>query len=252
MVAAANWIFITKHKNDADMIPLIGAIGNPIPLTYGDFFFFGLWDDGREIRVSGERKKLGDLVSCIHTGRHLQQLRDARGQGYEFHFLIIEAEMRPNPKTGLLQHRLYGKWMNFLLIPDNPKSTIEYFRVDDYLNEIAWYAGVVIKYSSSAKETANQVIGIYEMFQKVPEDHTSLNKFYTPPEPVVSFLLGRPGLLRRIVKEYEGIGWERSLEVETFFEGHVKAFDQASAAELQKIDGIGKKLAQSIIEEREK
>lgn len=247
-----NWIFITKHKNDADMKPLIGEVGNEIPLQYGDFFFFGLWEDGKEVRVSGERKKLGDLVACILNGRHVQQLRDAKGQGYEFHFLIIEAEMRPNPKNGLLQHRLYGKWVDFRLIPDEPKSTIEYFRVDDYLNEIAWYAGVVIKYSSSAKETADQVIGIYEMFQKAPREHTSLNKFYTSPPPVVSFLVGRPGLLRRIAKEYDGIGWEKSLGVETFFEGSVRAFNHASSEELQQAEGIGKKLAQSIVEERDR
>ncbi len=53
-------------------------------------------------------------------------------------------------------------------------------------------------------------------------------------------------MLRRVAKELPGIGWERSLAVEKHFVS-VLAMMLAKSPEWEKVDGIGKTLAQKIV-----
>jgi hypothetical protein len=61
-----NPIFVTTAANDSDLrYYLTKAIPAPIPC--GDVVFNG----AGEFRVSVERKKIPDMVACIHSGRYI-------------------------------------------------------------------------------------------------------------------------------------------------------------------------------------
>ena len=95
------------------------------------------------------------------------------------------------------------------------------------------------------------VVDLYTLFQKPPEDHTSLRQFYTPPDVYASFL-SRPSLLRKVISQWEGIGWVKALEFETQFPttAHLlQAIVSGDTKVLMTVDGIGKVLAEHIIEE---
>jgi len=185
-------IYVTEAPNDQDLLPLLGGIALPAPIPHGDFCFFGVWEELRAIRVCGERKKISDLVQCITiTGRHLKQVQDAREAGFEFIFLVTEGLYRPG-ENGELEVREGNKW-----VPYYP--AIEYYRVDSYLNELQWYMGVVVKRSSSPRETARLVLDMYRLFQEPPEQHDSLKRFYSIPAPMrYRDWKKKPSLLRRV------------------------------------------------------
>jgi len=86
------------------------------------------------------------------------------------------------------------------------------------------------------------------MFQKPPEEHSSLEGFHQPPNPVS--LNGRPGLMRRVFKELHGIGWERSKRAEDYFKGRLSLVDALRAGEeWQNIEGIGPEISKMIYKE---
>src|SRR3990167_11216888 len=156
-------IFLSTAPNENDLEPIFAGLATRAPIPFGDFNWLAAWDDG-PCWVWGERKKIGDLVSCVvDTGRLLAQIQRAHENGFKIFFAVVEAQFRPNPQSGMLQtlRGAEGKrpsWVDYHLNPKDRNSTkIEYSRIDNYLNELAFYLGIRIKISHDAKETARIV-----------------------------------------------------------------------------------------------
>jgi len=250
-------ILVASAPNDPfnnDLIPLIGGLAVPTPLPYGDIVFFGVWGNHQPIRVCIERKKLYDIVQCIlASGRHMQQVQDASTAGFDFIFIIVEGIFRPGPTSGLIEVRSGSKWvpMSQVRIRRGQLPDLEYKRLDDYLNELDLYLSVRSRRSSSPSETAKIAMDLYYLFQRPPEDHTSLRQFYTPPDAYAGFL-ERPSLLRRVASQFPDIGWVRSRAFEQRFSSLADlclAILEGDTKALMQVDGIGKTLADRIIDE---
>jgi ERCC4-type nuclease len=230
-------IFVTTAANDTDLVPLFDqrahGIARPIEVGYGDFSFFGVWEAGVPIRVSGDRKKLGDMLKCLHDGRYVHQIQRARETGIGHLFLVLEAIYRASPVDNIVQVKRGTRWVDA-----EPRT--DHARLDSYLDQLAVYGGVLVKRSHSPRETVELVLNLYLMFQRTPESHGSLRSIYTPPRPQsMSFLNKPPSLLRRWASELPGVGWKLSGGVE-------RAFDSALEMVIcpprrwPKVKGIGK------------
>jgi len=246
-----NPIYLTSAPNDADLIPHLGHLCQPYDIQCGDFNFQGYWQDNQPVWIWGERKKLSDLVNCaLDTGRFLRQIQDAHAANFTFFFTIIEALYRCG-KDGLIEIKKGNKWVVYHLNPrDSSSPTVHYDRIEGYLNQINYYCNVRVYHTTNAKETANTVLGIYNMFQLPPEDHNSLKQFATSPDPVAAFLT-KPSLIRRVAKEFPGVGWKLSQEFEKGFgctaDLCAVIFNQ-DIERLMELEGVGKKTAEGIIE----
>lgn len=236
-------IYLTSSPNDSDLLPLFSNIGVPhcpMPLPHGDFCWFGWWWEGEEIKVCGDRKKLGDLARCMGDGRHLQQVQDAHQAGFKFAFLIPEGDWRYGKRSGLVEVPRGKEWVP--LIPNTQNS---HWRA--YLDEIEWYLGVKVRYTRSARETVQTVVGLWSMFQQRPEEHKSLHLFHEPQAP--TGVLKRPSLLRRTVNQWPGIGWERSQAVEERAREKKQGLKEVvwwSEEEWMEVEGVGKKTAAGV------
>jgi len=242
-------LYVTNEPNDKDLAKQL-TIADVRELICGDINHTGKWIDGEEIWVWGERKKLGDLVTCaLDSGRLLRQIQDAHQAGFKFLYLIIEAIYRRDPKTGLLQFRRGKNWVDYHINPKDTKSkTVQYSRISGYLNQLRYYLGVHVYHTASVRETALTIMDIYSMFQTSPEEHSSLKQFATSPEPVASFLQ-KPSLARRLLKEFSGMGWDRSKAAELSL-GTAREVCRVMAendmARLMEVEGIGKGITSKI------
>ena len=235
-------IFVTEAPNDRDLLQVLQSVGmNAIsaPIPHGDAVFFGVWADSTACRVCIERKQLGDMVSCILSGRYLQQAATAYDAGFEHLVLIPEGTRRRDANNGLLMVPHGRGWT-----PTVPE--IEYDRFENYLDQLSVYGGVLVKRSRDVTETAAYIRILHSMFQSAPEDHDSLHKIYSEPYPGPVSLFHPPSLLRRIAKELPGIGWKRSAEVEKSF-GSVRDMIAADARRWTQIRGIGSKIAEGVV-----
>jgi len=238
-------IYVTEQPNDADLVKELGSMAIAAPIPHGDIIFFGVWEDDDynvvPIRVCNERKKIGDMASCIITGRYLAQAQAAHEAGMDQLILTVEGSIRPGINGELESGRWRytngkAKYVWESVVPD-----IQYSRFDQYLTEVCLYLGVMVKRSADVKETAAQVKATWLQFQKPPSSHSSLKSIYSMAIPHVEFL-NRPSLVRRMAKEIQGIGWERSGDVDKRFKT-VLEMVSASEKDWMDIPGIGKKTA---------
>ncbi|MDG6912588.1 MAG: hypothetical protein JRN35_05845 [Nitrososphaerota archaeon] len=233
-------LFCTSSPNDTDLVQCLGSSAVVLPIQHGDVCFHAHSDQ----RVLIERKKVGDMASCILSNRYLNQCRQASAAGFDYLCLIVEGDCRPSPEDGLLERPV---WQNRKPVWVTVTPAIPYFRFNQYLDQLQVYAGVIVKRSRDVLETAAQVRSLYEMFQRPPEEHGSLSGFYNAPDRgKVSFV--PPGLVQRVAKELDGVGWERSRAVAREF-ATVREMVAADEKRWRGIEGIGKKTAAKVVRE---
>jgi len=231
-------ILLTTAHNDRDLRPIFGSKAIPAAIPCGDFIFHGLWHEGKTVSICGDRKKFADLVSCIGDNRHLDQVRAAREAGFDFIFVVLEAEWRD--KDGQAQYKRRG-WTD---------AGIETARVHAYLLQLQYYGGVNVFQTKNKQETVRLVLALEKMFSQAPEDHSTLLGFYTAPPPLVS-LYGKPSFMRRVLKELPGVGWELSARIEAraVSKGdELKDLIHWTREEWELVEGIGKGLSSQIWE----
>jgi len=239
-------VYCSNLPNDQDMIRALGSLAVPMPL-FTDCCFTGVGEQGESMLVAVERKKVGDLAQCINDGRLLHQLQVCRENSADVLCLVVEGRYRRNPDDGLLEIPVWGinpRTMHRAEIWQPVKPTMQYSRFDQYLTELAYLAGVIVKRTENVRETADVIQALYANFQTSPSQHQSLKQIFKPPMPVV--LLVRPSLVRRVAAELPGIGWGRSKVVAEHFPS-VRAMVEADVKEWASLDGIGKKTAEKVV-----
>lgn len=239
-------IYTSNLPNDQDMIRALGPIAVPMPL-FTDACFAGVGDNDTQLLVGIERKKIGDLCQCLHDGRLMFQLQVSKEAGCDVLCLIVEGDCRPNPEDGVLEMPVWG--INAKLkraqhwTPVLPITT--YSRFDQYLTELDYLAGVIVKRSRNVQETAAIIKALWLNFQTAPDGHNSLKQMFKPPAPTVQLV--RPSLVRRVASELPGIGWERSRVVAEYFQS-VREMVEAGVERWAALDGIGKKTALKVVQ----
>lgn len=238
-------ITIDNRAGSADLLPLF-PVGSATlgSLEYGDFFFLGSGPDGLLCPVGVERKAIRDLVNSMGTGRLSGHQLPGLTHSYQWVYLIIEGIWRYHPTTGMLETRAGSGWDPITVGPRRFMSR----DVVGYLNTLAIKTGIITLYSSSKRETAQVVYSLHQWWNKPWDDHTSHllpHKGLKSPSGEVELL--KPSLLRRIAAELPGIGWGKSKAIEAHF-GCITDMVLAPAKEWAKIPGIGKTIAQRVVD----
>jgi len=230
-------IYLTSAPNDQDLIPHIPSV-IPCPIPYGDAIFQGYWTDNEIVWSCVERKKLLDMLKCLDDGRHIDQVGRAREAGFEWYVTVLEIPegyMR-EALDGIIEYRNERGWWT--------STGHTYKRLDQYLNELSLYCGVLVKRTHTVRETARVITDLYELFQEPPEKHNSLLRFHRRPNAVN---LQPPSLLRRMAKELEGVDWKRSGWIEEEFkEDGIRKMINAPKMRWLAIKGIGKVITESV------
>ena len=232
-------IYCSNLPNDQDMIKALGSMATPVNL-FTDACFASI--DAKLVCI--ERKKIGDLVSCITNGRFLFQMQNCKSAGADYLCLVLEGRYRRNPEDGLLEVPVWGfnpRTNHRAEVWEPVKPTMMFSRFDQYLTELQRDAGMIVKHTENVRGTADAILALYQNFQTPADQHQSLNQIFKPPTPSVQLV--RPSLLRRMASELNGIGWEWSAVVASRF-GSVREMVDADVviwASLEKEASNGKK-----------
>jgi len=248
-------IYTSDLPNDQDMIKALGSMAIPVNL-FTDACFSSI----DEKLIACERKKIGDMASCVLDGRFLFQMQTCREAGADYLVLVLEGRYRRNPEDGLLEvpvwvpfvnvggyHRRREEWQPV-------KPSIMFSRFDQYLTELQRDVGIIVKRTENVRGTADTVLALYQNFQTPPDQHQSLNQIFKPPTSSVQLV--KPSLVRRVASELDGIGWEWSKVVADRFrsvQDMVEA-DVAVWTGLERVSGngkkrrLGKKTAQKVVQ----
>jgi len=238
------FLFCTDEPNDADLVRTLGAIAVALPL-FTDCCFVSV--DG--LLVACERKKIGDMASCVQTGRLLAQLQASAEVATDVFVVIVEGRYRRNPEDGLLEIPVWGvnpRTMKRCEMWQPVKPSMMFSRFDQYLTELQRDAGIIIKHTEDVRGTADVILALYQNFQTPADQHQSLKQMYKRPPPTVQLV--KPSFTRRVAAELKSIGWDKSALVSARFNS-VEKMVVATEKDWADIPGIGKKLAKSAMAE---
>ena len=243
-------IFTSNLPCDQDMIRALGSMAIPVNLFTDDCF-----SSVDEKLICIERKKIGDMASCILSGRFIFQMQNCKAAGADYLCLILEGRYRRGHEDGLLEVPVWGinGRGNHAEIWQPVKPSIQFSRFEQYLIELQRDAGIIVERTENVGGTATVILALYQNFQSPADRHRSLNQMFKPLAP--SIQLVRPSLVRRVASELSGIGWEWSAVVADRFKS-VKDMVDADVsvwAGLEKVSSngkrrrLGKKIAEKVV-----
>lgn len=209
----------------------------------GDFSFLGSGPDGLNLTIGGELKALSgrsqDALDSWKSGRFVGTQLPKMVRNYQRIYLIIEGVYRPG-ENGCIE---VPKWVNSEARTQSwewvplPFHT-DYRQFDNWLNSLTESGKVRVKRTLDRFETARVIMDLYLWWQKDYDDHRSLFGFDTSQAPVGEL----PSFKRRVAKEIDGIGWNKSEQVATYFPS-VQAMSNAPMEDWMAIPGIGSSIA---------
>ena len=107
------------------------------------------------------------------------------------------------------------------------------------------YPGLIVIYTPTPQETAFHILDKYHYFNSKEWDEHKAHQTFQTDGHVEIF---QASLLRRVAKELDKVGWEKSKTICEYF-GSVVEMANASLKEWMAIPGIGKTMADKIFRE---
>lgn len=211
-------------------------------LEFGDFAFVGRGPKQQDWSVGIERKALSDFLQCLHDHRFVGYQLPGMLSTYHSSFLIVEGVYRPDSNGYMETISWSGGWVRIQL----GKKPILYSAFSNSLNTLRLRSGIQVIQTNSKIHTAFEVASLYRWFSdKEWEEHRSHLADYDP----ASVLNIKTPFSRRVAIQLEGIGAKKAARVEDEFHGSVWEMANADSKRWQRIEGVGKTIADRIVTE---
>jgi ERCC4-type nuclease len=237
-------ILVDPRIGSAEVQPLLEAqrLKTTIQhLEFGDFAFSGNGPEG-PIMIGIERKRVRDLLSSLRTGRFAGHQLPGLLKIYDWCYLFVEAILRANPESGVLEEGGHHSWVPVRL----GESGFTYRDLENHLTTLECRAGACfrVRRTSSIESTASSVGNLWHYWNdKEWDEHRSHLSLNLTSE--YGWIV-KPGLLRRVAAQLTSIGWEKSGAISHRF-GSVREMANAEEKDWLEIPGVGKKLSRRIV-----
>ena len=208
-------------------------------LEYADFAFSGHSEDG-DVLVGVERKRIGDFINCMCSGRFSGRQLIGMLNSYHYLYLIIEGMFRANPTNGILEVWRRGGWQEYTA----GKRRFMARDVWTFMNTMQVVCGLHCYHCSRETDTVQYIMALHHWWMKEYAEHRG----HLQPHTGTVVELSKQSLIRRVAACLDGIGWEKAKALDLRF-GTVEELVGASSEELSAVEGIGKGLTASIIKQ---
>lgn len=259
-------ILVDKRTGSKDLVALLPkGYAELTDLEFGDAVVVGNGPEG-PVTEAFERKRLSDALACVQSGRFAAHQLIGLRESYDFVWLVIEDEIRADPRTGILQRRyeytsrttgalrknskirrrahVEGRWVDAMF---GAKSTMMWRDFWHWLLSMRRVGQIDdFAFTRSAQETADLIWTVNTWRQKEWKQHKSTKVFNRAHER--GGLLFRPPLVAEVAGRYDGVGYEKALAIAQRF-ASVEDFARATSRQLIEVEGIGPKLAESIVKQ---
>ena len=233
-------IYVDDRAGSKELLPLFPKGSAALTrMDYADFMFTGHYDDG-DIVVGIERKTIGDFVNSMCSGRFSGRQLIGMLNSYHYLYLIIEGVFRANPQSGVLEVYRRGGWY------EHTAGRRRFMARDiwAFMNTIQVVCGLHCYHTNSRSDTAYYIRALYHWWTKEYEEH----KGHLQPHTGMTVELSKQTLVRRVAAQLDGIGWGKAKALDLEYTSVVELVD-ATSKELMGVEGVGKKLAGSIVKQ---
>ncbi len=210
-----------------------------VRLEYGDCEIEGNGPEGK-IKVGIERKKLGELVTSIKTGRLIGHQIPGMVKHFDIVYLVVEGLWRRGPQNSIEVWKR-GRW------GEAQTGRLGWVAMHGLLCSLEEMWGVRVRTTADIRETGELIRGLARWWGKRWERHKGHLTIYTGSRAKVELIDGGVSILRKVSSVLPGVGYERSAAVEEVF-GSVERMVGATVEEWMEIEGIGKITAKRVWE----
>ena len=233
-------IMVDDRAGSKDIIRYIppGVKTSLCRLDYGDCMWVGEGDKGY-VTVGVERKTVTELLQAITTGRLSGHQLIGMQSWYDHLYLVVDGLWGVDD-NGFITVRRGQQWTSTM--PDGRQVRLSY--MTNYLNTLNIKVGVSTILLPSLYVTAQWVVHTYHWWQKPWDRHKAHTQFYV--EPPERPLLVPPSLFCRMMKELDGVGWDKARALDEHFNS-IEVMLAVGVKGLMKVPGIGKVMAKRII-----
>jgi len=234
-------ILIDARTGSRELAPHITSPKTICHLDYADFAFSGNGPEG-QVGVGVERKTLMDLLQSMTSGRLSGHQVIGLREQYDEVYLLVEGVWRPHAVTGVLM-RIGGKGKWIAAAQGSRRFMVR--DVWNFCHSLTNICGVHVVCTSNMTESGRWLDATFAWWNKRWTDHKSHAQWVRPREHAT---FRKPGLTTRFFAQLDGIGWDKAKKLGEFYPD-MEAVIHADEKELQTVDGIGPKLAKSIIKQ---
>lgn len=222
------------------------------PLEFGDVMWNGYGPErGKAYGYAAEIKRVSDVLDSRNSGRLAGHQLRGMLDTYDFVWVVVIDDFRPEPSTGILQRVLpkdkrtkgrevFSKYSNARY---GRRKQEMYSAFISYLTTIQLYTRCNVWPVRDETELAWWIASTYWHSQK--KEHKSLDVFNTSINNRLPILF-KPNKVACVAKEAPGVGWDRALKIGERFDSP-REMVNASVEEYEQMR-IGKKVAKGIVE----
>lgn len=211
-------------------------------LDFADFAFVGQGPDGM-VSIGIERKTIGDLLNSMESGRLSGYQLKGLIESYDYNYLIVEGFWQCD-QVGNLNIRRGKRWTSHMF----NRQQLPYSRFVGYLNTLTMLGNIHPVFLTTLTQTGHWTSKTYHWWQKLWHHHKSHLQFHVDP-PARAHII-EPSLFRKMLKELDGVGWDRAEALEKHF-ANFNEILVGGVKEMCKVPGIGKVGAQKILKQLE-
>ncbi len=208
-------------------------------LEFGDLAFIGRGEQGVQVNIGIEHKKLPDLVQSLTDDRLAGHQAPGMLITYDRSYLIIEGEWDVDSGGNVVvPTRIKGRATRLKGCP--PASILQ-----QRVLTLEHRAGLRVRWTRSQQETIRYVSALYRFWtDRDLDEHRSHLALHAPD--LDRAVLAPVSDKRRIAAMLPGVGVQKSEAVDRHFQS-MEEMVCADTSEWQQIDGIGKTLAARIV-----
>lgn len=198
--------------------------------------------------VGIEIKKIKDCISSMRSGRFSGHQLPGLVRDYGAVWLVVEGYYGVDFETRVITVS-GGKGKRIpLKMGRQSKAYFMYAELDHWLTTLEVKAGIRVRRTGSRVETAAFLADMRTWWEKPWESHKSHLSLHVNTQPADAGVLLIPAsTTRKVFAQLPGVGWERSKALEDHF-GTVACLVHTTEKELCTVDGIGPKMAKTILE----
>jgi len=231
-------IYVDDRVGSKELLPLFPkGTAELTHLEYADAMFTGHYDDG-DIVIGIERKRIGDFINSMCSGRFSGRQLIGMMNSYHYIYLVIEGIFRANPQTGILEVYKRGGWE-----PHHAgKRTFMARDIWTFMNTLSVVCNVRCYHCPTDTDTVHYIRALHHWWMKEYADHRG----HLQPHTGTVVELSKHTLVRRVAAQIDGVGWKKAKAIDQVFSSVVE-LASADEGELAQVEGVGKKLAVDIV-----
>lgn len=236
-------LLVDDRIGSKDLLQPLERQGVPCDLArldFADAALIGRGPEDAQVYIGVELKRLPDLVASMMTGRFVGHQLPGLMATYDRTWLVVEGVYRAGDGGILEQWRPNG-WQ---ALSTGPKRFMA-SDLESWLLTQVIRGGVNLWRSASSRDTVRFLSCLYRWWtSKSFAEHRAHQTIYRPPPDRAMFT--EPSIFVKMAASIPGVGWDRALTLEAATNGSFTRLGNLSATELQNLNGIGPKTAQSI------